>query len=71
MIKLVRLKVECVDCRRSSPELFNLQPLEFIRDLQDLYSWTMVERYDEHYMRCPECTAEIDKEQERRMGPFS
>lgn len=71
MIRLARVKFECCDCRRSSPELFNLQVLEVVRDLQDLYGWTLVEKFDEHYMRCPECTAKIDEKQQETLGPFS
>lgn len=70
MIRLAHIKVECCDCRRDSPTLYNLQVLEFVRDLQDLYGWTMVEKYGDHYMRCNLCTADIDRVQEESLGPY-
>ena len=67
MVRLATFKFQCLHCRRDSVEFFNEELMDAIRALESLYGWIMTQQEDEFYMRCPECTAEIDAVQEERM----
>lgn len=67
MVRLTTFQFRCRHCLKDSPKFFNKEQIEAIRVMEETHGWSLEEDRGEHYLRCPECTAEIDRRQEELM----
>ena len=68
MIRLATMSFQCLVCGKDSPKFHDKDLMESVRVMEEIHGWSMTQQEDQFYLRCPECTAELDIIQESLLG---